>query len=348
MTKKIAKNNVSAKQVIQATNRRITSSSRVTQQTQKQIQIGTKVTAREAAKERAVAAKTLKVAFKDAKQSRDAFGRFLAKLKRDVSGRFVSGRNTQAKPQTSKAPSKRSSKSTPLVSSVIPSQSKQKLKAPSRATSSSKAAFKTPTKVESKDNTLQRDRVYRLRNFPFAEGQTYAEWMNTIEEHKDEIDTQLGPGESFVGTVFGNKTKRLYSNIESLLNKVNEYVTEYQGDRNKIINHIGIITFDGDPSGYQKERSEKIKKTKYESRKVFNAARKLVGETVNESITLGNGKKATIKRKKNTSEILNDLIKRDQERDAEIAAIRKQLESLSKNKPAKKTAKKASKKKGGN
>lgn len=173
-----------------------------------------------------------------------------------------------------------------------------------------------------------------------------ASFSNSIEENAEAIDSQLKPGEYFVGFVYGNKTLRLYENIESLMNQMNKYVDEHTGDKDDLVENLGIATFAGNTGEYQRKRDALVKERKKMSRDTMKAATKLVGATNDEAIQLG-GKKAVVKRRKTTIEVLSDVLKMDAAKDARIAALEANqarmeamLTTLTKKKVAKKTAKK--------
>jgi hypothetical protein len=329
--------------------------------TQRSINRASKANARQAELARTQAAKNLKVAFKNAKQQRDQFGRFLAKLKRDARGLFVSGKATVA---AKSAPEKKAPK-TPVPSPKP--QSKKLQSQPSKVLGAKPKAGKIPvakpsqtppSKVGSKrSTTIQSGKVYSVRDFPFAKGENMAQWVNTIDENAEEINSQLQQGEMFAGYANGYRTAVLYENIEQLTNKFNEYVDHHWNDeeeKQKFIKTLKIVKFPGDNGEYARKRRVRMEENSKEARKVLKAARADLGETVREVDHIGK-KRIVLERKKSTTELLKErnaesarLKAELEDRDKRLAALEanmKRLEALIGKRAVKKTAtKKAAKK----
>lgn len=324
-------------------------SSKAIADTQRAITRTSKVSAKQAEQARVQAAKNLKTAFKNAKQQRDSFGRFLVKLKRDARGLFVSAKaapQPTTKKKTGKpapvVPSKGRGKQPPLP----PSPKSRKPKAPTKQTEPSKLPRdKTSTAIKS-------GKVYSVRNFPFSKGQSFPEWINNIDEHADEANAQLEQGEMFAGYANGYRTAVLYENIEQLTNKLNEYVDHHWNDeeeKEKFIKTLKIVKFPGDSGEYQRRRMQRMKDNSSEARKLLKVARAEFGETVREVDYIGK-KKIVLDRKKTTTELLKESLASKHEQDRRIELLEANQAKLmalleAKTAPKKKAAKKTAKKK---
>lgn len=190
------------------------------------------------------------------------------------------------------------------------------------------------------DKKIERDKIYKIRNFPYAVGGNYAQWAASIEEHSDEIDQQLKPNERFIGRVFRNRTKITYSSISELLRKMNEYVEKSnEKDTDKLISGLGIIALKVDPREYANERKEIVRKRVEKQAKIDEKAKKLFRPRSSEGGRVS--RSDIIEKALEHAESMQKLLAK---RDAQIDRMEKMLQKLLK--PAKKAAKKSTPKKG--
>lgn len=212
-------------------------------------------------------------------------------------------------------------------------------KAPPPKPSPKKSAKKVTSKKTNKTNDPFADgRSYTIRKAPFSTGTNYAQWVNSIESNSDKYDSLLKPGEFFIATVYGNRTKIPYQSISLLLPKLNEYVEKSNAkDRKRLISNIKIMKFKGGASEdtsarkYARERKKVLAKREGEKSVIHKEAVKAFGAT-----------DKTTKKRKATVDLLGDAMRVNKELQARLEAMERQLAKLSK--PAKKVAKKVAKK----
>jgi len=206
-----------------------------------------------------------------------------------------------------------------------------------------------PNKPDSKTSLIEPGRPYTLRSLPFAKGKSYTAIVNSLEANQEKLDKDLKRGEYFAATVFGNRTKIVYSNITLLLDKLNEYVANAKkGDKASLIRELRVIKFAGSPGSYAKQRERVVAKREKRKSDVKKEAVSQVGGKKKEKNDVGR----VVTKNKTSIDLLDDVLKQLKKLKAENAKLKREAKKTASNKtapkkiaPKKTTPKKGSKRK---